>query len=74
MEQADLSDMFKKASDSVCTWTIVISPHFWLLTPSTFSAIKTPENIEEDPDDPEQADGEDTQMEFSSDWLHSPSI
>jgi len=38
------------------------------------SAIKTPENIDEDPDDPEPADGGDNQMEYSSDWLHSPSI
>jgi hypothetical protein len=38
------------------------------------AAIKTPENTEEDPDEPEPADGGDTQMEYSSDWLHSASI
>jgi len=35
-------------------------------TPSTSSAMKTPENAEEDPDAPEQAGG-DIQMEYSSD-------
>jgi hypothetical protein len=35
-------------------------------TTSTSSAMKTPENAEEDPDAPEQADG-DIQMEYSSD-------
>jgi hypothetical protein len=30
-------------------------------TPSTFSAIKTPENTEEDPNNPEPADEEDVQ-------------
>jgi hypothetical protein len=34
--------------------------------------MKTSENTEEDPDDPEQADG-DIQMEYSSEWLYSPS-
>jgi len=33
--------------------------------PSTSSAVKTPENTEEDPDDPEPADGG-IQMEYSS--------
>jgi hypothetical protein len=36
-------------------------------TPSTFSEVKTPENTEEDPDDPEPADEGDIQMEYSSD-------
>jgi hypothetical protein len=34
---------------------------------SPFSAIKTPENIEEDPDAPEPAVEGDIQMEYSSD-------
>jgi hypothetical protein len=63
MKWTDLRDMFKKASNSVCTWTIVVPPHPWSPTPSTLSAIKTPENTEEDPDDSEPAD-EDTQMEY----------
>jgi len=33
--------------------------------PSPSSAMKTPENTEEDPDDSEPADEGDTQMEFS---------
>jgi hypothetical protein len=41
-------------------------------TPSTSSAVKTPENAEEDCDAPEQADG-DIQMEYSCDLLYSPS-
>jgi hypothetical protein len=60
VKQADLRDMFKKASNSVCTSTVVIFPD---LTPSTSSAIKTPENPEEDP---EPADEGDLQMEYSS--------
>ena len=35
--------------------------------------MKTPENTQEDPDDPEPADG-DIQMEYSSDQSYSPSI
>jgi hypothetical protein len=35
--------------------------------PSTSLVMKTPENTEEDPDDPEQADGGDIPMEYSSD-------
>jgi hypothetical protein len=34
--------------------------------PSTSSAVETPDNKEEDYDDPEPADG-DTQMEYSTD-------
>jgi hypothetical protein len=46
---------------------------FWYLlpplshTPPTFSAVKTPENTEEDPADPEPADKGDIQMQYSSD-------
>jgi len=35
-------------------------------TPSTSSAMKTPDNTEADPDDPEPADAGDIQMEYSS--------
>jgi hypothetical protein len=38
------------------------------------SAIKTPENTEEDPVDPHPADEGDIQMEYSSDYMYSPSI
>ena len=33
----------------------------------TSAALKTPENTEEDPDDPQPADEGDIQMEYSSD-------
>jgi hypothetical protein len=36
-------------------------------TPSTSSVMRTPENKEEDPDDPEPADKEDIPMDYSSD-------
>jgi hypothetical protein len=36
--------------------------------------MKTTENKEEDPDDPEPADEGDIQMEYSSDYLYKPSI
>jgi hypothetical protein len=49
VKQADLRDMFKKASKHVCTSTIVVSPDPLSPTPSTTSAMKTPENTEEDP-------------------------
>jgi hypothetical protein len=66
IKQADLSDMIKKASKSACTSTVVVMPDPLALTPSTSSAMETPENTEEDPDDCEPADG-DIQMEYSSD-------
>ena len=55
--------MFKNFYNSVWTWTTGVYPHFWSPTSSTLSAIKTPENTEEDPDEPDPADGGDTQME-----------
>jgi hypothetical protein len=57
--------MLIKASKSVCISIVVVSPD--TLSPSpTSSAMKTPGNTEEDPDDPESGDG-DIQMEYSSD-------
>jgi hypothetical protein len=41
MKQADLRDMFKKASKSVCTTMVVVSPDTLFPTPST-SGMKTP--------------------------------
>jgi hypothetical protein len=35
-------------------------------SPSTSSTVKTPENTEEDLDDPQPADEEDIQVEYSS--------
>ena len=34
--------------------------------PSIFSSVETPENVEQDPDDPVPADEGDIQMEYSS--------
>lgn len=63
---AVLRDMFKKASKSICTSTIVppdpLSP-----TPKVKTAMKTPENIEEDPDASKPADEGDIQLKCSSD-------
>jgi hypothetical protein len=65
VKQADLKDWFKKASKSVCTLTILVSLDPLSPNPSTSSAMKTPENTEADPDDPEPADEGDIQMEYS---------
>jgi hypothetical protein len=53
--------MFKKASKSVCTSTIVVSSD-----PMSPSIAQTPKNTEEDPDDPKPADEGDIQLEYSS--------
>jgi hypothetical protein len=55
------------------TSTVVVSPKPFSPTP-TSSAMKTPENTAEDPDDPEQADEGETQMEYYSDQLYNPNI
>jgi hypothetical protein len=58
--------MSKKTSKSVCASILMVSADLLYPTPSTSSAMKTPENAEDDPDAPEQAGG-DIQMEYSSD-------
>jgi len=60
--------MFKKAIKSVCTSTIVVFPDPLFPTPPTPSAMRNPENTEEDPDGPEPADEGNIQMEYSSDY------
>jgi hypothetical protein len=67
MKQADIREMLKQASKSVSISTNVVSPDPLSPTPSTSSATKTPENTEDDPDDPERAGEGDIQMEYSSD-------
>lgn len=57
--------MFKKATKNVCTSTILVSPDPLSLTSAVSSAMKTPKNTEEDPNDPDP-DG-DNQKECSSD-------
>jgi hypothetical protein len=54
MKQA-MRDMSDKAFKSVCMWTVVISRAFLSPSPSTSSAVKTPEN-RDDPGDSELAD------------------
>jgi hypothetical protein len=63
MTQADLMKKFKNVSKSVCTSTTVAPPESLSPTPSTSSAMKTPENPEQDP---EPAAEGDMQMEHSS--------
>ena len=41
MKQADLRDMFKKALTSVCTSTVVASPHPLSPKPAASSAVET---------------------------------
>jgi hypothetical protein len=62
MKQADLTDMFKKASKSVYMSVI----NTLTFTPSASSAMKMLENTKNNPDDPEPANG-DSQMEHSTD-------
>ena len=67
MKQVHLRDMFKKASVNVCTWTAVVSSDPPSPTTSTCSARKTPENTEEEPDDPQPADDVGIQINYTSD-------
>jgi len=74
MKEADIKEMFKEASKSISISTNTVFPDPLSPTPSTSSATKTPENIEDNPDDPERAGEGDSQMEYSSDLLYSTSI
>jgi hypothetical protein len=47
--------------------TVVVSPDPLSLAPSTYSDMRTSENMGQDHDDPELAYGGDIQMEYSSD-------
>jgi hypothetical protein len=44
VKEADVRNIFKKVSIGVCTETVVVSPEALYPTPSTSSAMKTPEN------------------------------
>jgi len=63
--------MFKKASESVRTSTIVVSPDSMSPAPSPSSAMKMPEYTEEEEeeeaDDPESACEWDIQVEYCYD-------
>jgi len=52
----------------------VVTPDPFSPTASSSSAMKIPENTEEEPNDFEPVDNGDIQMEYSSDQLYSPSI
>jgi hypothetical protein len=67
VKQADLRDMFKKASRSACSSIIVVSHNSLSVIALTSSALKTPENKEENPDRPKSAVEGDIQMEWSPD-------
>jgi hypothetical protein len=60
------------ASKSVCISTVEVPPDLLSPTPSTSSAVKSPEKTEKYPDDSEQATAGDIQMEYSSDLLYNP--
>jgi len=49
--------MFKKASKKFCTSPLVLTPDPSSPNPSTYSAVETPDNKEEDSNDLEPADG-----------------
>jgi len=57
-KQAYLFDMFNEATKNVCTSTILVSPYPLSLTSAQSSALKTPKNTEEDPNDPDPDEGE----------------
>jgi hypothetical protein len=64
MKQADLRDMFKKASMSIYTSAVVVSPDPLVSYSINFFSHKDSiKHKKEDPDDPEPADG----VEYSSD-------
>jgi hypothetical protein len=65
--------MCKKATKSVCTSTAVVSPGSLSSTASISATVKTLENTEEKPDDPEPAGHGDIRMEYSYLLFH-PSI
>lgn len=67
MKQAERRNIFKKASRSVCTSTIVVSTDPLSSTLSNSSSAKSPENTEEDSDDPEPAAEGDIQKEYFCD-------
>jgi hypothetical protein len=62
LKQPDPRDLFKKASNGVCTSTVVVPPD--PLSPSTHSTMKTSENTEEDLHATEPESGGDIQMEY----------
>ena len=74
LKQADFRDVFKEGLQGCPTAIIVVSPDPFSHTASTSSAMKLPENTEEESNDFEPVDNGDIQMDNSSDQLYSPSI
>ena len=66
MKQADLCNMITKTSKNACTVAVVVSPDPLPPTPAIYSAMKTPENTDGNPDVPEPADERDIQIEYFS--------
>jgi len=69
MKQADLRDMFKNVSKSIC---ILTDPLSLILSPS--SAVMMPENTQEDPDDHKPADKGGIQIVHSILYLNVSSL
>jgi len=61
--------MIRKTSKSVHTVAVVVSPDPLPPTPAIYSAMKTPENTDGNPDDPEPADERDIEIEYFSDTV-----
>jgi hypothetical protein len=67
LKQEDPRDMLKKATRSDCTLTALLSPGPFSSLSLNSLAMKRPEDIEEDPDNPGPATEVDIRLEFSSD-------
>jgi hypothetical protein len=66
VKQTDLRDMFKKASKNVYTSTVVVILDAFLLLHQLCQLLRL-QKTEQDVDDPEPADMNDIQVEYSSD-------
>jgi hypothetical protein len=62
LKLTDIRDEFKKASKIVQMSPVVVCPDRLSPSPSTSSAMRTPKNTEEDPDDLKPADKGDIQI------------
>ena len=67
MTQADLRDLFMKASKSVWMSAVMVSSDPLSRAPTISLAMKATENTEKDPDGPESADEGDILMEYCCD-------
>jgi len=67
MKQTYHRDTFQMAVKSICTSTLVALPDCLSPAPPILLDMKTPENTEEESDDPQPAYDGDIQMKYSSD-------